>query len=82
MACLNHAALVLKTLLVGLQTLLQRKDGLATAVTFGQSIHATLPVTASTLACFEAAEAAGVGDADATAVPVHWSRKNNKGTIK
>jgi 3-hydroxyisobutyrate dehydrogenase len=56
------------------------KKDLATAVAFGQSIHATLPVTASALACFEDAEAAGLGDADATAVPVHWTRKNNKGT--
>src|SRR3954470_19920534 len=55
------------------------KKDLATAVAFGQSIHATLPVTASALACFEEAEAAGLGDADATAVPVHWTRKNNKG---
>jgi len=55
------------------------KKDLATAVQFGQSIHATLPVTASALACFEEAEAAGLGDADATAVPVHWTRKNNKG---
>src|SRR5712671_3706051 len=58
------------------------KKDLATAVAFGQSIHATLPVTASALACFEEAEAAGLGDADATAVPVHWTRrKSNKGTI-
>jgi 3-hydroxyisobutyrate dehydrogenase len=55
------------------------KKDLATAVAFGQSIHATLPVTASALACFEEAETAGLGDADATAVPVHWTRKNNKG---
>jgi 3-hydroxyisobutyrate dehydrogenase len=54
------------------------KKDLATAVAFGQSIHATLPVTASALACFEEAEAAGLGDADATAVPVHWTRRNNK----
>jgi 3-hydroxyisobutyrate dehydrogenase len=53
------------------------KKDLATAVAFGQSIHATLPVTASALACFEEAEAAGLGDADATAVPVHWIRRNN-----
>jgi 3-hydroxyisobutyrate dehydrogenase len=57
------------------------KKDLATAVAFGTSIHATLPVTASALACFEEAEAAGLGDADATAVPVHWTRKNNKGAI-
>jgi 3-hydroxyisobutyrate dehydrogenase len=56
------------------------KKDLATAVAFGRSIHATLPVTASALACFEEAEAAGLGDADATAVPVRWTRKNNKGT--
>jgi 3-hydroxyisobutyrate dehydrogenase len=53
------------------------KKDLATAVQFGQSIHAALPVTASALACFEEAEAAGLGDADATAVPVHWTRRNN-----
>jgi 3-hydroxyisobutyrate dehydrogenase len=53
------------------------KKDLATAVAFGQSIHATLPVTASALACFEEAEAAGLGDADATAVPVHWTKRNN-----
>jgi 3-hydroxyisobutyrate dehydrogenase len=57
------------------------KKDLATAVAFGQSIDATLPVTASALACFEEAEAAGLGDADATAVPVHWTRKNNKRAI-
>jgi 3-hydroxyisobutyrate dehydrogenase len=51
------------------------KKDLATAVAFGQSIHATLPVTASALACFEAAEAAGLGDADATAVPIHWAKR-------
>jgi 3-hydroxyisobutyrate dehydrogenase len=53
------------------------KKDLATAVAFGQSIHATLPVTASALACFEEAEAAGLGDADATAVPVYWARQKN-----
>jgi 3-hydroxyisobutyrate dehydrogenase len=51
------------------------KKDLATAVAFAQSIHATLPVTASALACFEEAEAAGLGDADATAVPVHWAKR-------
>jgi 3-hydroxyisobutyrate dehydrogenase len=51
------------------------KKDLATAVQFGKSIHATLPVTASALACFEEAEAAGLGDADATAVPVHWAKR-------
>jgi 3-hydroxyisobutyrate dehydrogenase len=51
------------------------KKDLATAVAFATSIHATLPVTASALACFEQAEAAGLGDADATAVPVHWANR-------
>jgi 3-hydroxyisobutyrate dehydrogenase len=53
------------------------KKDLATAVAFGQSIHAALPVTATALACFEEAEAAGLGDADATAVPVHWTRRKS-----
>jgi 3-hydroxyisobutyrate dehydrogenase len=55
-----------------------RKD-LATAVQFGQSIHATLPVTASALACFEEAEAAGLGDADATAVSARWVKRPGAG---
>ena len=50
------------------------KKDLATAVQFAASIHAELPVTASALACFEEAEAAGLGDADATAVSVRWSQ--------
>jgi 3-hydroxyisobutyrate dehydrogenase len=54
------------------------KKDLATAVQFAASIHAELPVTASALACFEEAEAAGLGDADATAVSVRWSQ--NPGT--
>ena len=44
------------------------KKDLATAVQFAATIHAELPVTASALACFEEAEAAGLGDADATTV--------------
>jgi 3-hydroxyisobutyrate dehydrogenase len=51
------------------------KKDLATAVAFGQSIHATLPVTASALACFEEAEAAGYGDADATTVSARWPKR-------
>src|SRR4030081_4089392 len=43
------------------------KKDLATAVQFGASIDAELPVTASALACYEEAEAAGLGEADATA---------------
>jgi 3-hydroxyisobutyrate dehydrogenase len=48
------------------------KKDLATAVQFGVSLRAELPVTASALACFEEAEAAGLGDADATAVSTRW----------
>ncbi len=51
------------------------KKDLATAVKFGASIHAELPVTESALACFEEAEAAGLGDADATAVSVRWAQR-------
>jgi 3-hydroxyisobutyrate dehydrogenase len=52
------------------------KKDLATAVQFGASIHAELPVTASALACFEEAEAAGLGDADATTVSVRWTQRS------
>jgi 3-hydroxyisobutyrate dehydrogenase len=49
------------------------KKDLATAVQFAASLHAQLPVAATALACYEAAEAAGLGDADATAVSVRWA---------
>ena len=49
------------------------KKDLATAVQFAASLDAQLPVTATALACYEAAEAAGLGDADATAVSVRWA---------
>jgi 3-hydroxyisobutyrate dehydrogenase len=49
------------------------KKDLATAVQFAASLHAQLPVAAAALACYEAAEAAGLGDADATAVSVRWA---------
>ena len=52
------------------------KKDLATAVQFGASIQAELPVTASALACFEEAEAAGLGDADATAVSTRWGQRS------
>jgi 3-hydroxyisobutyrate dehydrogenase len=51
-----------------------RKD-LATAVQFAASLRAELPVAASALACFEEAEAAGLGDADATAVSTRWPQR-------
>jgi 3-hydroxyisobutyrate dehydrogenase len=54
------------------------KKDLACAVQFGASIHAELPVAASALACFEEAEAAGLGDADATAVSTRWTQRRIK----
>jgi 3-hydroxyisobutyrate dehydrogenase len=51
------------------------KKDLACAVQFGASLHAELPVTASALACYEEAEAAGLGDADATAVSTRWRQR-------
>jgi len=51
------------------------KKDLATAVQFAASIHAELPVATSALACFEEAEAAGLGDADATTVSVRWTQR-------
>jgi 3-hydroxyisobutyrate dehydrogenase len=51
-----------------------RKD-LATAVQFAASLHIKLPVATSALACFEEAEAAGLGDADATAVATRWPQR-------
>jgi 3-hydroxyisobutyrate dehydrogenase len=51
-----------------------RKD-LATAVQFAKTLHAELPVAASALACFEEAEAAGLGDADATAISTRWPQR-------
>jgi 3-hydroxyisobutyrate dehydrogenase len=51
------------------------KKDLACAVQFAASLHAELPVTASALACYEEAEAAGLGDADATAVSTRWGQR-------
>lgn len=51
------------------------KKDLATAVQFAASIHTELPVAASALACFEEAEAAGLGNADATTVAVRWAQR-------
>lgn len=51
------------------------KKDLATAVQFASSIHAELPVAKSALACFEEAEAAGLGEADATTVSVRWTQR-------
>lgn len=54
------------------------KKDLACAVQFAASLHAELPVTASAMACYEEAEAAGLGDADATAVSTRWGQRKRK----
>ncbi len=54
------------------------KKDLATAVQYARSLHAELPVAASALACFEEAEAAGLGDADATSISTHWPQRKAK----
>jgi 3-hydroxyisobutyrate dehydrogenase len=54
------------------------KKDLATAVQVGTSIHVELPVTASALACYEEAEAAGLGDADATVISTRWPQSTAK----
>src|SRR6478609_1397998 len=53
------------------------KKDLVTAVHFASTLHAELPVTASAVACYEEAEAAGFGDADATAVSTRWTQRAN-----
>ncbi len=52
------------------------KKDLATAVQFAASLHAELPVAASALACYEEAEAAGLGGADATAISTRWPQRD------
>jgi 3-hydroxyisobutyrate dehydrogenase len=54
------------------------KKDLATAVQFAKTLHAELPVAASALACFEEAEAAGLGDADATAISTRWPQRQTQ----
>jgi 3-hydroxyisobutyrate dehydrogenase len=54
------------------------KKDLATAVQFASAMHAQLPVAASALACFEEAEAAGLGDADATTVSTRWPQRPSR----
>jgi len=54
------------------------KKDLATAVQFGASVHAELPVAVSALACYAEAEAAGLGDADATAVSTRMTQRRCK----
>lgn len=54
-----------------------RKD-LATAVQFAAILNAQLPVAASALGCYEEAETAGLGDADATTISSRWPQRNGK----
>jgi 3-hydroxyisobutyrate dehydrogenase len=54
------------------------KKDLATAIQFASTMHAQLPVAASALACFEEAEAAGLGDADATTVSTRWPQRRSR----
>src|SRR6201986_3566311 len=51
------------------------KKVLDTDVQFSASLQAELPVAKSSLACFEEAEKDGLGEADATTVSVHWTRR-------
>jgi 3-hydroxyisobutyrate dehydrogenase len=51
-----------------------RKD-LATAVQFAATLNAELPVTAGALGCYEEAESAGLGDADATTISSRWPQR-------
>lgn len=54
-----------------------RKD-LATAVQFASTLNAELPVAAGALGCYEEAETAGMGDADATTVSSRWPQRKSK----
>jgi 3-hydroxyisobutyrate dehydrogenase len=56
------------------------KKDLAIAVRCAASLHATSPVAASALACYERAEASGLGDVDATALPVFWLKHLGAGS--
>ncbi len=54
------------------------KKDLATAVQFAATLNAELPVAASALGCYEEAETAGLGDADATAISSRWPNRRAK----
>lgn len=54
------------------------KKDLATAVQFAATLKAELPVAASALGCYEEAETAGLGDADATAISSRWPNRRAK----
>jgi 3-hydroxyisobutyrate dehydrogenase len=57
------------------------KKDLATAIQFAAFINAELPVAASALACFEEAEAAGFGNADATTISTRWPQRPQAGPV-
>ena len=54
------------------------KKDLATAVQFAATLNAELPIAAGALACYEEAETAGLGNADATAISSRWPQRNAK----
>ncbi len=54
------------------------KKDLATAVQFAATLKAELPVAASALGCYEEAETAGLGDAEATAISSRWPNRRAK----
>jgi 3-hydroxyisobutyrate dehydrogenase len=54
------------------------KKDLATAVQFAATLNAELPVAAGALSCYEEAEAAGLGNADATAISSRWPQRKVK----
>jgi len=54
------------------------KKDLATAVQFAASLNAELPVAARALGCYQEAEAAGLSDADATAISSRWPQRKAK----
>jgi 3-hydroxyisobutyrate dehydrogenase len=54
------------------------KKDLATAVQFAATLNAELPAAAGALACYEEAESAGLGDADATVISTRWPQRKAK----
>jgi 3-hydroxyisobutyrate dehydrogenase len=54
------------------------KKDLATAVQFAATLNAELPAAAGALACYEEAESAGLGDADATVISSRWPQRKAK----
>lgn len=54
------------------------KKDLATAVQFAATLNAELPVAVSALRCYEEAETAGLGNADATAISSRWPNRKAK----